>query len=168
MVTIMESLMDPKLAKYRPFPFVATLVAYVLPFMTMTCMGQQKTFSGFQVAFGTTVGDQTMDGNKLVLVALVLAVVGLILSFRSAIAAVLQAEIACGAVGAVLLLVAQSQIASAASGKGIALSFNSGYLLAILAFLGAVLFELMLLKLSPGGAQADVPAVPPPPLPPSA
>lgn len=149
--------MDPKHAKYRPLPFGVTLVAYLLPFLTMTCMGQSHTFSGYQVAFGTTVSGQKLAGEPMAVLVLICAAVGLVLSLKPALAAAIKVELACSAVSVVLLLALQSKIGSAAAKQSVQVSFQFGYWLALAALAAGCVLGAIALQSSPPTVPSDGP-----------
>lgn len=138
--------MDPQLTKYRRSPFGVTLLAYLLPFLTMTCMGQRQTFSGMQLAFGTSVAGRTMQGEGLAIVVLMLAAIGLLVSFGPAVSAALKAEIGCSGVAALVLLLLQSKIQREAEPQGVQVTFEFGYWLAFLALVAACIRGVLALR----------------------
>lgn len=153
--------MDPQLVKYRRLPFGATLIAYFLPFVSMTCMGQKLSFTGMQVAFGTSIEGQRLNGEPIAILVLVLAIAALVSSWQTAKSALLKAEIACGAGGTLLLLALASKVRGSGTAKGVVVGMEFGYGLALVSLLAGGVIAALLLYGS--GAPVTAPAADPPP-----
>lgn len=90
--------MADMLKKISPVFYVVIVISFFLTFVNITCAGTKiASLSGFEVAFGTTIAqpgtggmfggkgtqakETTTDPNATAIIALVLAVAGIILSF---------------------------------------------------------------------------------------
>lgn len=152
--------MPSQSSKYRPVAFGGTIVAYMLPFVTMSCMGQSETLTGFQVAFGTTIGTQSLQGEPLAIAALLLAILGLFLAKDRSDTFFAMGEVACGAAGAIALLLLHANVQTDAAKNGIGLRFEFGFWMAFVSLAcGAVLAMIDLQSpASEGSAAGNFPA----------
>lgn len=138
--------MDPSLFKFRPALFALALVCFLLPFVELSCPGMSYSFSGIDVAFGTTVEGQKLDGQPLAAVALILAGLGIYVSLKVTESA-LKAATGIGGVGAILLFIVQSQVQGEAGRQGpVQVSFEVGYWLALVGLAGGAALSFMALK----------------------
>ena len=137
--------------------FLFALLCFSLPFVTLSCPGANITFSGTQLATGTTVevpqmfGETTQkkfDSEPLALLALLCALVGLALGLSSARGA-RTISAAVGLLGALLLLALKAKITGdvAREGEGmLSVSYGLGYWLALISNLFAAVFNFLLSK----------------------
>jgi hypothetical protein len=158
--------MDPSILKFRPALFGLAVLCFLMPFVTLSCPGMSFSFSGTEVAFGTTVQGQKLDGQPLAALALGLAALGLFLSFNAARSA-MKAAAAAGGAGAILLLFLQSQIQIDAGRQGpVQVSFELAYWLAVLALGGGAWLSVAALKapaVTPASSDKASPDVAPAP-----
>ena len=134
-------------SKVSPVLFVVTVLCFLLPFVTVSCNGQKVDkgqFTGLQLATGTTVEQPQMFGRPqkekveaqpLATAALVCALAGLGLSFLGIRLAIAPAG--AGGLGAVLLLLLQSQLSNdiARRSQGMfQLEYESGFWLTLAFF----------------------------------
>ena len=131
-----------------PAGFLFVLFCFVLPFVTLSCPAGQFTFTGVQLATGTTIEEPQMfgqakqrkiDGEPLALFALLVALIGGGLAFLAGRTTRLAAA-GLGGLGAILLLMLKSKIASDAVKEGggmFQVSFGAGYWLALVGFIAA-------------------------------
>lgn len=104
--------------KVSPAIFIATILCFLFPFITVSCGGQKvATFSGVQLATGTSVSQPQMFGptqkkdvapEPLAAIAALCTIVGLALSFLPAKVALGPAI--SGGVGALFLLLLKSKM----------------------------------------------------------
>lgn len=94
--------MNKNLNRFRTASFAFALFCFVLPFVTLSCAGFQKSFSGLETMFGTTVGDDRFDGSALGILAFSAVVVGLLASLSRTRGGALLSSCA-GALAALLL-----------------------------------------------------------------
>lgn len=73
--------MSKNLLRFRTAALSFALFCFILPFVTLSCAGFQKSFSGLETMFGTTVGDDHFDGSALGILAFAVIVIGLLASF---------------------------------------------------------------------------------------
>ena len=135
-------------SKVSPIIFIVTTVCFLFPFVTVSCNGQKvATFSGVQLATGTTLEQQQMfgppqkkhvDAEPLASVAAICALAGIGLSFlgiRAAIAPAIS-----GGAGALFLLLLQSKLSTDITQQAqgmFRLEFEAGYALALVSFISA-------------------------------
>jgi hypothetical protein len=131
-----------------PFGFLLTLLCFLLPFVTLSCPAGQFTFSGLEIAKGTTIDEPQMfggvkqrevKGESLALVALLCAVIGAGVGFMGNRMARFVA-VGLGGLGAVLLLLLRSKIESDVLREGggmFQVSYGVGFWLAFLGFIVA-------------------------------
>mgnify|MGYP003349241821 CR=1 FL=1 len=154
--------MNPQLLKFRPAPFALALLCFTMPFVSLSCGGTTMSFSGFQVAFGTTVEGRSFQGESAALLAFLVAVGGLVagvLATRTA----GMAAVACGGVGTVLLLVLQAQIHGEPEIRGpIQISYGPGYWLAVLALAGGAGLSAWALNAERPQSSPEAAVAPPP------
>ena|SRR5438270_5442484 len=142
-------------SKVSPGLFVVTILCFLLPFITVSCNGQKvATFSGMQLATGTTLEEPQMfgrpqrkhvDPEPMASLALICAAAGLALSFLGARAALAPAI--SGAVGALLLVVLQSKLESDITRQAqgmFRLEYESGFVLTLIFFLVAAAWNAWL------------------------
>jgi hypothetical protein len=145
--------MSSSVHRLRSMTFAAALLAYAMPFVTVSCPGGSQTLTGIQVAVGTTVEQQQLlgppktehlDGEPLALAALLCAVAGLASAvLRRPVAA--AASLVIGLLGAVLLLLLRSKIDGAVQNQGMGMfqvTYGVGYWTAVLGFAGSSLASL--------------------------
>ena len=138
--------MESSMLKLRPAPFVLAVVCFLMPFVTLSCMGLSQSFSGTEVAFGTTVEGKKLNGQPLAALALGLAGVGIFLSFKQTQNAK-KAATAAGGLGAILLLLLQSQINTEAGRQGpVQVTFELAYWLAVIGLGGGAWLSVAALK----------------------
>lgn len=128
----------------------ATLAVFLLPFTILSCPGEEFTFSGVQLAMGTTIQepqmlgpptDKAIDAEPFALAALVCALVGI----GAALVAGRPGRVAGGAVGVVgvvLLLLLRSKISGEVAAEAMGLvqvRYGVGYWLALGGFGAAAL-----------------------------
>ncbi len=126
-----------------------TLLAFTLPFLTISCAGAEIPLSGFDLAFGKTLESGAMfgsngapnvvDGQPAVLAAVACAVLALLASFSSSRSAILRfARYASSVAGALMLVLMRvggvTDIPAEARGM-ITVSYSAGYWMALLGFL---------------------------------
>jgi len=123
-----------------PPVFGVILVCFLLPFITVSCEGEEATFTGVQLATGRGL-DEVSPGllehvtipDPFVIIALLCAAAGLVLGFVRGRRALLWAAVA-GSLGAIALA---TEAPFQAFGLD-SLEERLGYRLAVLVFLGAV------------------------------
>lgn len=128
--------------KASPAIFLASVLCFLLPFITVSCGGQKVgSFSGLQLATGTTVNQPQMFGpaqsekvesEPMATIAILCAVAGLGLSFlrRMPLAPAIAA-----AIGAMSLFLMKSRLDDkiVKQGQGVLqVDYNVGYSLAVL------------------------------------
>lgn len=135
--------------------FLFGLLCFFLPFITLSCPGANITFSGAQLATGTTVEVPQMfggatpkkfDSEPLALFALLCALAGLAVGLSSAKGA-RTISVGLGILGAILLLALKAKISSdvAREGEGmLVVSYGLGYWLALISALFAAGFNFVL------------------------
>jgi hypothetical protein len=135
--------------KYASVPSVLCLLCFLLPFVSVSCNGRElRSFTGLQMATGTTVQEQPMfgpprerniDPEPLAIVALGCAIAGAVAAMltrdvRPAVPAVAHGGVALS------LLALQSKVAGEVGtlGRGmLAVEFEAGYWMAVLVALVA-------------------------------
>ncbi len=148
--------MQVSISRLRASVFGLTLVLFLLPFVTLSCQGSGFTFSGVQLAVGTTVQepqlfgppkDKRIDAEPFALAALVCAVVGIVAGFVAAVPARLLSASA-GLGGAVLLIALRLKIEGEVSRQAMELvqvQWGIGYWGALLCYCAGFL-SIFLLK----------------------
>jgi hypothetical protein len=138
----------------RPSMFVLAGVMFVLPFVTMSCPGGTFTFTGLQLAMGTSVQEQQplgpprtrrISAEPLASIALAVVVLGAAVGFASGSAG---RTVSAGAavVGGVLLLALKSKIESELQKQAFGLfqvKFGLGYWGALLSYAGAFIASMV-------------------------
>ena len=140
-------------SKVSPTIFIVTTVCFLFPFVTVSCNGQKvATFSGVQLATGTTLEQQQMfgppqkkhvDAEPLATLAAICALAGVGLSFLGIRAAIAPAI--CGGAGALFLLLLQSKLSTDITQQGqgmFRLEFEAGYALALTSFILATAWNV--------------------------
>jgi hypothetical protein len=133
----------PNKAKVSPVLFIATILFFFLPFVTVSCNSQKvASFSGVQLATGTTVEQPRLFGTPekrevspepLATLAGICAFAGLGLSFLGLRKAVAPA--ASAGAGAFFLLLLKSELDGemVRQGRGLfLLEYEPGYVMALL------------------------------------
>jgi hypothetical protein len=151
-----------KIHRISPAIFGFALFCFLLPFITLSCPGGQFTFSGTQLALGTTVEEPGMFGQEgeekkippepLALLALLCIAVGVGAGILMAAGPGRWVSLLLGALATVFLLLLRGKVASDAlkEGQGMfQVSFEAGYWLALLASCLTVAFNAALPKLLP-------------------
>jgi hypothetical protein len=125
-----------------------TLLAFALPFLTISCGGAEMTLSGLDLSFGRSLegsaamgsagGANAIGGQPAAFAALVCAAIALLASLPSSRSAILRlARLASSLAGAILLLLlrfgATSDIPDQMRAM-ITVSYASGYWIALLGF----------------------------------
>lgn len=133
--------------KISPSLFLLIIICLFLPFVTISCSGQElASLSGMNLAFGTRVNSQQIDPNPLLIIVLILAIVGIALYFwknRKS----LFAAAATGVLGAILTIAARLTMDSKIEEQshGVAeTSYGAGFWLPLLLFFGAAGFNVWL------------------------
>jgi len=135
-------------SKASPIIFAASIMAFLLPFITVSCGGQKlASFSGVQLAAGTTIEQQQMfgppqkqkvDPEPAAAIAALCAIAGLLLSLPGIKTAI--ASCVSGAFGAISLLVMKSRVDDAIVKKGqglLQVNYEIGFGLTLLLLIGA-------------------------------
>ncbi len=163
-------------SKVSPIIFAASVLAFLLPFITVSCGGQRvASFSGVQLAAGTTVEQQQMfgppqkqriDPEPAAAIAAFCAIAGFLLSFPGMKTA--MASCISGAVGAVSLFVMKSRVDDAFVKKGqglLQVNYEIGFNLTLLLLIGAAVWNAYVFSQRHAIATVPLPvAVPPSPL----
>lgn len=151
-----------KARRISPAIFGFALFCFLLPFVTLSCPGGQFTFTGVQLAAGTTVKEPGMFGGvgtekkikpePLALLALLCIAAGVCvgLFFRSS--AGNWGGVTLGSLAVVFLLLLKGKINSDAVKQGegmLQVTFGIGYWLALMASFLAAAFSAVLSKLVP-------------------
>jgi len=132
--------MQESLKKFSPAVFGVILICFMLPWVNLSCQGQNAaTFSGLQLATGTTVQQQNQEvkSEPLAVAVLVLTILGLALSFLKD----KRSSIIPGIIGAaafILLLLLKSKIDTDASNHSIQVQYAIGFWLVLVLFIGAI------------------------------
>jgi membrane-bound ClpP family serine protease len=130
--------MQESLKKFSPAVFGIILICFFLPWVNVTCQGQNAaTFSGIQLVTGTTVQqqNQTIKSEPLAVAVLVLTILGLALSFLKD----NKSSIIPGIIGVaafILLLLLKSKID--ASNQNIQVQYAIGFWLVLILLIGAI------------------------------
>src|ERR1039458_7680072 len=143
-------------SKVSPAIFIATILCFLFPFITVSCGGQRVArFSGVQLATGTTVEQpqmfgppqkQKVDPDPTAAVAALCAILGLGLSFLGTRIAIGPAI--AGAAGALSLLVMKSRLDDQIVKEGhgmLQANHEIGYSLALLLLLAGAAWNAYLL-----------------------
>jgi hypothetical protein len=149
--------MQVSLKHIPTFGFLLTLFCFLLPFVTLSCPAGQFTFSGIQLAKGTTIDEPQMfggvkqrevKGEPLALAALLCALAGVGLGFIVNRTARFVA-VGLGGVGAILLLLLRSKIEGDVLREGggmFQVSYGVGFWLAFLGFIVAAALNVFTVK----------------------
>jgi hypothetical protein len=140
-----------------PPVFGVILLCFLFPFITVSCEGEEATFTGVQLATGRGM-DEVSPGllehvaipDPFVIIALLFAAAGLVLGFVRGRRALLWASVA-GALGAIAL----ATEAPFQAFRLDSLEERLGYRLAVLVFLGAVALNDMILARAKHFARGD-------------
>lgn len=164
-----------KARRISPAIFGFALFCFFLPFITLSCPGGQFTFSGTQLALGTTVKAPDMFGQSgeekkippepLALLALLCLAAGVGAGLLLSAGPSRWGSLLLGVLAAVFLLLLRGKVGSDAlkEGQGMfQVSFGIGYWLALLASCLTVAFNAALSKLLPEsrGEPAAEPSAP--------
>jgi hypothetical protein len=132
--------MQESLKKFSPAIFGIILICFMLPWVNLSCQGQNAaTFSGLQLATGTTVQQQNQEvkSEPLAVAVLVLTILGLALSFlKDKKSSIIPCII--GAAAFILLLLLKSKIDTDASNHSIQVQYAIGFWLVLVLFIGAI------------------------------
>ncbi len=157
--------MADMLKKISPVFYVVIVLSFFLTFVNITCAGTKiASLSGFEVAFGTTIEqpggaggmfggkgakakETTTDPNATAIIALVIAVAGIILSFvqikqQSLILIILSA------LGFIVMLMVKSSIGGDISKQPVQMleiSYGIGYYLALLFFIIPIVTNVLIM-----------------------
>lgn len=118
------------------------LMCFMLPFGTVSCMGQQLTLHGYQLAFGSTLP----DGSELpimysVLAAFSLAALGLFIAFFSElISSVIYTVFS--AVGIASMWIARDAIEREASAYGLQVNYDEGFYIVLVLYVVLVIYNI--------------------------
>ena len=138
----------------RSASLLLNVLAYFLPFATLSCPGGEETFTGIQLVTGKTIEqtqtfgpptEERIEGEPLAAAAFVVAIAGVGLGMLRGQAGKLLAVLAGGA-SVVLLLVLQSKMTERVQTEGMGMmqvGWNAGFWFAILAGAGAVVAALI-------------------------
>lgn len=141
--------MHQSLERLRTAVSGLTLIAFALPFLTISCAGAEIPLSGFDLALGKTLEGSAMlgsgdapsviDGQPTVLAAVVCAGLALLASFSSSRSAILRlVRYASSLVGVLMLVLLRfgsvTDVPADARGM-ITISYSSGYWLTLLGFM---------------------------------
>jgi hypothetical protein len=132
--------MQESLKKFSPAVFGIILICFMLPWVNLSCQGQNAaTFSGLQLVTGTTVQQQNQEvkSEPLAVAVLVLTILGLALSFLKD----KKSPIIPGIIGVaafILLLLLKSKIDTDASNHSIQVQYAIGFWLVLILFIGAI------------------------------
>lgn len=162
-----------KRSTVSPLIYIASLVAFLLPFFSVSCGGRKvATFTGVQLAVGTTLDEPQMFGpakkqsinpDPFAAAAALCALAGIVLSVTTAKAA--RGAAIAGGAGAVSLLVMESrmndQIASQGQGM-LQISVESGFSLALVLLVAGAAWNVYVSYQQKRGAIGPAPAVSPP------
>ncbi len=144
-------------AKVSPVIFVASILCFAFPFLTISCGGQKAaSFSGVQLAIGTTVEQpqmfgppqkQKVDPDPLTALAGLCAFVGLGLSLVGARVAIGTAI--SSAVGAASLLLMKSRMDNQVLNQGhgmLQVGYEAGYSLALILLVAGAVWNAFLVS----------------------
>lgn len=136
--------------KISPILFGVVLVCFLLPFVNVSCSGQQvATFSGLQLVTGTTVQvpglfgtslPKKVKGEMLAVLAFMSGIAGLVFSFSTGKIRNLASSVI-GSAGVILLFLLKSKIDQDVLRETqgvIHLDYGPGYYLALLLFVAAI------------------------------
>jgi lipopolysaccharide export LptBFGC system permease protein LptF len=132
--------MQESLKKFSPAVFGIILICFMLPWVNLSCQGQNAaTFSGLQLVTGTTVQQQNqiVKSEPLAVAVLVLTILGLALSFLKD----KKSSIIPGIIGVaafILLLLLKSKIDTDASNQNIQVQYAIGFWLVLVLLIGAI------------------------------
>jgi len=151
-----------KIHRVSPSIFAFALFCFLLPFVTLSCPGGQFTFSGTQLALGTTLKASDMFGQRgqeekippqpLVLLALLCVAAGVGAGFLLSAGPNRRVSLLLGALASVFLLLLRGKLSNDVlkESKGMfEVTFGIGYWLALLASFLTVAFNAALFKLFP-------------------
>jgi lipopolysaccharide export LptBFGC system permease protein LptF len=132
--------MQESLKKFSPAVFGIILICFMLPWVNLSCQGQNAaTFSGLQLVTGTAVQQQNqkVKSEPLAVAVLVLTILGLALSFLKD----KKSSIIPGIIGVaafILLLLLKSKIDTDASNHNIQVQYAIGFWLVLALLIGAI------------------------------
>jgi len=158
-------------SKVSPAIFAASILCFLLPFITVSCGGQRvASFSGAQLATGTSVEQpqmfgppkkQNVDPDPTAAVAGICALLGLGLSFLGAKNAIAPAI--SGAVGVVSLFLMKVRLDDqiVRQGQGmLQVNYETGYVLAIILLIAGVGWNAFLISQQKRDPLISAPASP--------
>lgn len=145
--------------KFSPMFFAFALFCFLLPFATVSCPGGQATLSGYHLVVGTEIQGEKVSGDILAVVAFLLTLLGLALSFAKEKEGFTGAGVAGGAAALALLVLQSKMSKDVADGSGglATVSYEVGYWLAVMALAGGAAFSFYLLSRTPSreGSQSS-------------
>lgn len=131
--------------------YLFILICFALPFIKLTCNEEKvASFSGYELAVGTTVTNNSMFGNRkinaepIATIILIVSVIGVIVAasmFMNDKKIVNQIHGTIGLIGALLLYLLSNKLESdiTQQGSGVKLKFELGYYLTLLSFLSIII-----------------------------
>jgi hypothetical protein len=132
--------MQESLKKFSPAVFGIILICFMLPWVNLSCQGQNAAaFSGLQLVTGTAVQQQNQEikSEPLAAAVLVLTILGLALSFlKDKKSSIIPCII--GGAAFILLLLLKSKIDTDASNHSIQVQYAIGFWLVLVLFIGAI------------------------------
>lgn len=144
-------------SKVSPVIFLASILAFVLPFVTVSCGGQKvASLSGVQLATGTTVQQpqvfgppqkQRVEPDPAAALAALCAILGLVLSFLSIKNAIAPAI--AGAMGALSLLFMKVRLDDQVVKQGhgmLQVSYEGGFVLTLMLLIAGAAWNAYLLS----------------------
>jgi len=144
-----------KIRTFRMAPFALVLICFTLPFLKISCRVEKNisfTFTGYQLAFGTEIGQnqekRKIDREPLALAAFVCAILGAVMCNLASKHRDIFPAIA-GAAGLVSLLVLRTRVDAQLmkQGEGMFLAeYKVGYVLACALLLAGTLMSVYLFK----------------------
>jgi len=159
--------------RISPAIFGFALFCFVLPFITLSCPGGQFTFTGVQIALGTTVKEPGMFGQEgeekkihgepLALMALICVAAGLCAGLLLRGGAAKWAGVGLGILATLFLLFLKGKINNDVMKEGegmFQVTYGAGYWLALLASGVGATFNAVLGKLFFSSEQAIEPPAP--------
>lgn len=131
---------------FSPYLFALIIICLAFPFVTVSCAGEKIcSLSGYELAFGTQVQDQKVDGSFAAIMLLILALIGIGLYFWKNINANFAAS-AVGALGVIFAFVLKSGIESkvANEAQGAVINYKVGFILIFILYIAAACYNLYL------------------------